>query len=32
MLDRAPAPRIEEVMMDKLLPDALKELWDTVDE
>jgi 2-polyprenyl-3-methyl-5-hydroxy-6-metoxy-1,4-benzoquinol methylase len=32
MLDRAPAPRIEEVMADQLLPDALTDLWETVDE
>jgi mycofactocin glycosyltransferase len=32
MLDRGTARRIEEITADKLLPDALKDLWETVDE
>ncbi len=32
MLNHAPAPRGEEVTWGKLLPDALKDLWEAVDE
>jgi ubiquinone/menaquinone biosynthesis C-methylase UbiE len=32
MLDHAHAQRIRELTVEKLLPDALKDLWETVDE
>ena len=32
MLDRVPTPRKAEIKADRLLPDALSDLWQTVDE